>query len=142
MVSGTILNLRRTPCPPDASESSRSRLYPRTETIRSQRFLLLQVVANLRDQLIGQLLFEQRPIRRRPGRRIGPKSEVFRVRGQQRIESFPGMGAPAGPSVVARLGHHPCANRIQLDVAAAGQEISTGVDHAGLVTALPQRTGA
>jgi hypothetical protein len=85
------------PCPPDASESSRSRLYPRTEAIRSQRFLLLQVVTNLRDQLIGQSLFEQRPIRRRPGRRIGAKSEVFRVRGQQRIESFPGMGAPAGP---------------------------------------------
>lgn len=53
-----------------------------------------------------------------------------------------GGGVMAGPWIVGRVGHHPGAHRVELDVTHAGQQVIVIADQAGLVTAFPQGAGA
>jgi hypothetical protein len=43
----------------------------------------------------------------------------------------------AGPQILLRCGDHAGADRIELDVADAGQQVAVGLDRTGLVAALP-----
>src|SRR5437870_4555428 len=52
------------------------------------------------------------------------------------------MGTIARPAMVARMPDHPRSNRIDLDIAAAGEEIGLAVDRRGAIAPLPQRAGS
>jgi hypothetical protein len=52
------------------------------------------------------------------------------------------VGTVARPGIIARVPHHPGPNRVELDVPAAGKEVSLAIDGRRAVPALPQRPGA
>ena len=60
----------------------------------------------------------------------------------QRVGSAERVAGVAGPGIVGRVGDHPCANGIELDVTQALQEVCFGIDRARLVAPLPQRARA
>jgi hypothetical protein len=46
----------------------------------------------------------------------------------QRVGSAERVAGVAGPGIVGRVGDHPCANGIELDVTQALQEVCFGID--------------
>jgi hypothetical protein len=65
-----------------AGESPRARFHPGTKSIRSQSLLLLQVPADVVDQIIRQRFRKQGPISRFPGGDIPTKRKILRMRRQ------------------------------------------------------------
>ena len=74
--------------------------------------------------------------------RICGQAQIVGMRGQQRIVFSACQCAVAGPAVVARIGDHRGAQRIEFDVAMAMHEVVTFADQACLVAAFPQRAAA
>ena len=68
--------------------------------------------------------------------------QVVQVWGGQRIGLAKCQCTVAGPAVVARVGDHRGAQRIEFDVAVAVHQVVAITDQAGLVAALPQRARA
>lgn len=64
------------------------------------------------------------------------------MRHQQGILPLARMGAIARPRIVSGTSHHPGSHRIELDVAAACQEVRSRVHQARLVAPFPQRARA
>jgi hypothetical protein len=52
------------------------------------------------------------------------------------------VGTVARPRIFARVPHHPGPDRVELDVPAAGKEVSFAINWCRAVAALPQRPGA
>src|SRR6266568_1184132 len=75
------------------------------------------------------------------GRRT-PKPVIEFMTGQKKIGSALRMGAIARPAIVARMPDHPRSNRIELDVAAAGEEVGLAVDRRRAIASLPQGAGS
>ena len=62
--------------------------------------------------------------------------------GDQPILLGPDVMHVAGPRIIPRAGRQAIAHRVELDVAADGQQVELGVDDGGAVTPLPQRAAA
>ena len=97
---------------------------------------------NFPSQLVGQRVAKRCPLRRRTSRRVGTQRKVHGVWRQQRIDAARGIRAMTRPWTIARLGHHPCANRIELDAATASQTVAIRAHPTGLAALFPQRSSA
>jgi len=64
------------------------------------------------------------------------------MRCQQCVHLPQRVAAIAAPPIVRRLVDHACANRVELDLALAGQQIFVGLHQRGFVPAVPERAGA
>ena len=64
------------------------------------------------------------------------------MRRDQRVGIAKRQGVVAGPAIVAWIGHHRSAQRIEFDIALAAHQIVAIVDKARFVAALPQRACA
>lgn len=59
-----------------------------------------------------------------------------------RVVTPEGVGCMAGPRVVGRIGAHARANRVELDIAVAAQQVGVAIDEGGFVAAFPERARA
>jgi hypothetical protein len=92
--------------------------------VRPQRLLLLQVASDLTDELVPQRLSKQGPIRCSPSRLIGTRCKIFAMSGQQQSRATFSIDAISRAKMIGPFGHHPAANRIELSIATAGQEVA------------------
>lgn len=111
------------------------------ECVVSQSTLLLKIGADGKYVIIGQGFVQERSIR---GAALGcreAQGRFGRMRRQQRIVAKSYVGGGAGPGVSRRVVGHASADRIEVDVPVAAQDIAFAVDQAGLVSTFPQRSG-
>ena len=141
-MSGTILLGGRPPASTQPREPAGALLDPLLESVRSQRPLLLQVGPDILHHRIFQSLLHDRPVRRCARGPIRAQGQVLGMRDQQRIPAVTCVCPMTRPGIVGGLGHHPCPDRIELDVPRARQEVSARIHKAGLEPSLPQRPGA
>ena len=85
---------------PHRGESTGASFNPRTEAVRTQRFLLLQVTTDITDKLVGQCVRKRSTVRQRTERRLGTEREVLGMWCQQRIQETLGIGAIARPRML------------------------------------------
>lgn len=100
------------------------RLHHRLEHGRTQRALLLHVRSDLGKHIVRQGLQEQTSVHRRPFPGVPPQGEIAGVRRQPNICPQPRMRMHAGPGVVPGLRDHRGTDRVEFDVAQAGQQRS------------------
>jgi hypothetical protein len=92
-----------------------------------------------RDEFAVERAAEQRAIGLAARLAAAPERAIDRMLAEQRVGGAVGMRPVTRPAIGARVIDHPGAHRVELDSAAAGEEISLAVDRRGAVAPLPQR---
>lgn len=110
------------------------------EGVVAQSPLLLKIGTDGKHVVIGQGFVQERAIRRAARGCRETQGRFGRMRRQQRIVAKSYVCGGAGPGVSRRVVGHASADRIEVDVPVAAQDIAFAVDQAGLVSAFPQRS--
>src|SRR5258708_16445411 len=92
-----------------------------------------------RDEFAVERAAEQRAIGLAARLAPAPERAIDRMLAEQRIGGAVGMRAVARPAIGAWVIDDPGAHRVELDVAAAGEEIGLAVDRRGAIAPLPHR---
>src|SRR5690606_18964885 len=134
--------LRRPSDPGRAGAASQLALDGLAEAVVAENVLALERRADLPDFVRVQPGDDQRAVGGSACRVVGAERAVTRVGLDQRVGRAARVGGVARPRVIRRIGHHPGAHRVELDVPVAPQQVVVAVDQAGLVAAFPQGAGA
>lgn len=95
---------------------------------------MLLIVLNARLNQLGIRLF--------PGERRIAKRPIQRMRHQPTVLPSTHVVGVAGPWMVQGLRHHASANRVQIDINHASEEIPVGLNQSAAKPAFPQGAGA
>jgi hypothetical protein len=73
---------------------------------------------------------------------VRAKGEIAGLGGEDRVFKSQGVCPITGPSVLAWIGKHACAYRVELDVALAQEQVGLGLHERGLVPTVPKCAGS
>jgi len=116
---------------------SRSGAHHCGKPILPNRHAKLQRQPDISRRRRVQMRTKQRSVGLRALIGATPLGEIQRMRRQPRVGLANPVGTLARPAVLARIGHHPSANRFEFDGAVAGQQIRFGLNEAGFVAPFP-----
>src|SRR5262245_18235183 len=97
------------------------------DTFAAQRPAPVGGAAHRLEERRLEPLAKQRPVRLLAFSRIAAERAVERMIANERVGGARCVGAIARPRIVPRARHHAGAHRIELDVAAAGEEVRLAV---------------
>ena len=129
-------------CGACAREAAGLGFHHRAEVVATPGALLLQVLADLGELFVWQRLVQQAAPEGGAPRGVGIQRKPGGMGRQQRAGTLPQMRSAAGPAVRQGIIGDPGADRVEFDVALAGQHVTLVADQTGLVTAFPKRAGA